>query len=255
MIPKTKSTSRPIKTPTQTKKERNIWPPVLATVLVLLLSVNGYIFLSDHNISDLRFGKNSNALSIGSWFDSLFHDTTSKQEIAANTPVTQPTNDQYIPPAPAVVELDTTTPVVEQPAAENTDIYLAYETFAINYAAAHPYLYFPQHPVEETIAASELTVETPEAIPAPESETIRSTATVETGFFVIGGMFCKERNARRFLKSLTALGFTEAQLLPSKSENCQRVSYKKFATKREAESYCTQIKAESNPEAWVLEVF
>lgn len=256
MIPKTKSPSRAIKTPTQHKRTRNIWTPVLATVLVLLLSVNGYIFLSDQHISDLRFGKNSNALSIGSWFDSLFHDTSSKQEIAANNPVTEEPKVEYIPAPPAVVEMDTAASVadntpVEQPVTENTDIYYAYETFATNYASARPFLYFP-HPFEETIAASELT---PEIVPAPETESISSTTTVETGFFVIGGMFCKERNARRFLKTLTTLGFTEAQLLPSKSENCKRVSYKKFATKRQAENYCSQIKAETNPEAWVLEVF
>lgn len=252
MIPKTKSPSRPIKTPTQQKRRTNIWLPVMATVLVLLVSVNGYIFLSDQNISDLRFGKNSNALSIGSWFDSLFHDTTSKQEIAANTPVTEEPKEEYIPAPPAVVETDTTTavPLIEEPVAENTDIYYAYETFAVNYANARPILYFP-HPAEEAIAASELT---PEITSTPEAETVNTT-TVETGFFVIGGMFCKERNARRFLKTLTTLGFTEAQLLPSKSENCKRVSYKKFATKRQAENYCSQIKAETNPEAWVLEVF
>lgn len=258
MMPKTKTATRPVGSSSQKKKTRSILKPVLAVVMVALLSINGYIFLNDQRISDIRFGENSNALSIGSWFDSLFNDTTPKQEIAVASPVTKETTEPFIPPSPDAAETDsalTAQPPVEQLITEdvNVDLYEAYETFGLNYANARPYFYFP-HPLEETIAASDLIIEPVETATVPESEVINS-AQAETGFFVIGGMFCKERNARRFLKRLKETGFDEAQLLPSRSENCQRVSYKKFATKREAEHYCVKIKAENNPEAWVLEVF
>jgi hypothetical protein len=194
-------------------------------------------------------------VNMSSWFDSLFHDTASQQEMVANTPAVT-TEDAYIPAPPAVAEPETASSVpVEQPTTNNSslDVYGYYDAFAEHYQAARPILYFPVKPEVETPQESEPTPTTAAIIPASELETTHTAA--EKGYFVIGGMFCKERNARRFLKLLTEKGYSDAQLLPSKAENCQRVSYKKFANKRDAENFCSTIQTETNPEAWVLEVF
>jgi nucleoid DNA-binding protein len=258
MIPKAKPRANRMITPSR-KRRRSILTPILGGLLAVVLCVNGYIFLNDERFSDLGFGQNNHTLNISSWFDSLFHDTVSKQEIAATTtPAPLADTTPYIPAAPqepVAAEPTTAAPVIQQPVeTSKLDLYSSYYAFATHYGAARSTIYFPVQPEDETPVQSEL-------VPAGEdvvhsSEFVAENAVaVEKGFFVIGGMFCKERNARRFLRSLTDKGYAEAQLLPSRRENCQRVSYKKFASKHEAENFCSQIRTETNPEAWVLEVF
>lgn len=265
MIPKSRSFSKAGHQSTSARKERKIWKPIFGVMLLVLLGVNGYIFLNDQRFSDLSFGQNNHTLNISSWFDSLFHDTVSQQQLAASTNVVEDTAP-YIPPAPQEVappepadikpEVVATAPetvVAEEPAATKQDLYVDYYAFAAHYPVARPTMYFP-HREEEAPVVTELIPETEDIVASSELKHENETA-VEKGFFVIGGMFCKKHNARRFLKSITEKGYNEAQMIPSRTENCQRVSYKKFASKREAEQFCTQIRTESNPDAWVLEVF
>lgn len=259
MIPKTRTFSRKTKkTPAEGRINR-IWKPVFGVMLLVLLSVNGYIFLNDQRFS--AGNSQNNTLNISSWFDSLFHDTVSQPKVAVSTAVTEDTAP-YIPPAPQEVvapeptaDQTVTSETTTQATDETTtrDLYVDYYAFAAHYPAARPNLYFP-HREEEAPVASELIPETNDMVASSEIKTENETA-VEKGFFVIGGMFCKERNARKFLRLLTDKGYSEAQLLPSRKENCQRVSYKHFATKHQAEQFCSQIRTETNPDAWVLEVF
>jgi nucleoid DNA-binding protein/cell division septation protein DedD len=256
MLPKAKATGR---VAAGTKRKNGIWKPILAVVVSGLLVVNGYIFLNERQFPNLHSNDHNSTMNISSWFDSLFHDTTSGQSLPEKqTAEVKATENpiEYIPAPPAVVEPEITTPeetiATESPVVENIDIYAPYYAFATHFAAARPSLYFPQPPSgehqEESVTAEPL--DEPMAYSPEAVEPIATEA--DQGFYVIGGMFCKERNAIRFLRKLTETGYNDAQLLPSKNQHCKRVSYKRFATKAQAESFCVKIKAETNPDAWVL---
>lgn len=273
---------RDIKTPQKARKSRNVWPTVLAGVLVLLLSVNGYIFLSDHSISDLRIG-GDNTMSITSWFDSLFSKNDSVKPVDPIVQATPQPDDkqEFIPAPPAPVEnlVDTTTkpveatPVTVEPVitptvtpgeanTENLDAYASLYAFASHFAATRGNITFPQRPVEEIIPAepSPAVTEIPEEVNTPvtatptkpSSENLFSTTGIAQGYYVIGGVFCKERNAKRFIRQLNNAGFTEAEMLLNTNINCKRVSYHRFDTRKDAELFCRDIKKEGNPGAWVL---
>ncbi|MES2780195.1 MAG: hypothetical protein V4651_09900 [Bacteroidota bacterium] len=267
---------RELKTPQKARKSRNVWPGVLAGVLVLLLSVNGYIFLSDHSISDLRLG-GENTMNITSWFDSLFNQTDSAKPVAPIVEATPAIEDkqELIPAAPAPIEhLDTATQVLVHEATtestptvvaenknETLDAYAPLYAFASHFAATRGTITFPQQPVEEvvveetatpTVTPKETTVAPINTAPIKLSSAHLSTAGVAQGYYVIGGVFCKERNAKRFIKQLNEAGFTEAELLVNAEINCKRVSYHRFDNRRDAERFCVDIKKEGNPGAWVL---
>jgi nucleoid DNA-binding protein len=262
---------RDIQTPQKARKSRNVWPTVLAGVLVLLLSVNGYIFLSDHSLSDLRIG-GENTMSITSWFDSLFSKNDSVKPVA---PIVEPTietadKQEFIPAAPAPI--DTTAKPVE-PAPEtaeravvpadkpsqNLDDYAHLYAFAAHFTASRGVIVFPQQTVEETIPDETEGTVTPEeaavpvlATPIKPKAAHLSTVGIAQGYYVIGGVFCKERNAKRFIRQLNEAGYAQAELLVNADINCKRVSYQRFNSRKEAEQFCKEIKNESNPGAWVL---
>ena len=266
---------RDIQTPKKARKTRNIWPTALMSVLVLLLSVNGYIFLSDHSLSDLRIGS-ENTMSITSWFDSLFSKNDSVKP-AEPTALAVPEKEEYIPAAPAPLEdtIDTATTTIDTavnatpevsvtaaPVAESRietlDAYAPLYAFASHFSTHRGAISFPQQPVEEMVVEEptpatttpEETTVTP--VPVKRTPSHLSTLGIAQGYYVIGGVFCKERNAKRFIKQLTESGYTQAELLVNADINCKRVSYQRFNSRKEAEHFCKQIKAESNPGAWVL---
>jgi nucleoid DNA-binding protein len=259
------------KSPTM-KSKRNFLPATLITLMVLILGVNGFIFFNDSNLAPVKWGENTQTMSITSWFDSLFNSHSKPQEqpqiaIAETTNV----DSSYIPPAPAIAESEPTQATVDtiQPAVASTniepatpattelDIYAPYYAFATHYQAARASLYVPQQPsdVVETVPAEVPTTPT-ETITEPAEAITTTKVDVKTavGYYVIGGVFCKERNAKRFLKQLNDKGFSDAELLVNTKINCKRVSYKKFASKHQAESFCVQMQNESNPSAWILEI-
>jgi nucleoid DNA-binding protein len=259
------------KDPKTMKPERNLWPAVLIGVLAILLTVNGYIFLNDHAINELHIGDN-NTMSISSWFDSIFNNKpTPIEEIVkpAQEPVAT-IQDSFIPPAPSAIEeapaMVETTPATTDPIiAEETvkpvestlDAYAPLYAFAAHFGASRGAIYFPQQPVEVEKNTPEISTETATVEPvipavATPAPSVLSTKGISSGYYVIGGVFCRERNAKKFLSQLNDSGYTDAELLINESINCQRVSYKKFASRREAESFCREIKDSANPGAWVL---
>lgn len=247
---------RDIKNTRDMSKKRNPWPSILVGVLVALLSVNGYIFMSEHSIRDLQIGGGNTTASIASWFDSLFHQQQVEQPVITQT-------DTVIPPAPAepdptlVSAAETVQPSTVTPdtTVQNTlDAYAGLHAFAVHFGQARGAVYFPQQPMpvaeDETIAQP--SSETPTNIePAPVPDHL-NTQGISQGYYVIGGVFCKERNAKRFLQSLAEAGFSDAELLLNPDIRCKRVSYKRFNTRKEAEQLCAQIKSGSNPAAWIL---
>ncbi len=246
-------------TPMTTKPKRNVWPSVLAGVLVLMLSINGYIFFNEHSINDLHLG-NNNTMSITSWFDSLVNKPeTSVAVVESPAILPQPVaaDTTPVPPPPAPVEHAELTPVAP-PVVDNTssdlETYASLYAFASHYERARTEMYFPQQPQEalevEAVAPVEVPSSNPVALPTPPSHL--NTEGIQKGYYVIGGVFCKQRNAKRFLAQLTESGYNNAELLTNTTINCKRVSYQKFSSRKEAEQFCLEIKASTNPTAWVL---
>lgn len=264
---------RDIQTPKKASADKNTWPKVLAGVLVLLLSVNGYIFLSDHSIAELRLG-GENTMSITSWFDSLFRTNASVTPVS---PIVEPTpiveENIALTPAPSAPIEDITIAENEVVSTENTsttppdtkaallETYAPLYSFASHFAAARGIISFPQRPVEERLVEEEpVKVSIPEetnVIPVtptaikPSSAHL-STAGIAQRYYVIGGVFCKERNAKRFIKQLNEAGYAQAELLVNVDINCKRVSYQRFNTRKDAEKFCQELKRDVNPGAWVL---
>lgn len=248
--------SRNTNTPLTPTSKRNVWPSVLAGVLVIMLSINGYIFLNEHSINDLHLG-NNNTMSITSWFDSLVNKPETPAAVAELPPViTQPTIDSaLVPPPPAPIDSAVLIPVETEIAdtqSSDLETYAALYAFASHYEQARKEMYFPQQlpevPVEE-MATEVAAIPTPVV---PEIPSHLNTEGIQKGYYVIGGVFCKQRNAKRFLDQLSASGHTHAELLTNTTINCKRVSYQKFNSRKEAEQFCLDIKTSSNPAAWVL---
>lgn len=194
---------------------------VLTLALIAMLGINGYLYL---NQSQNNGGIEINTTGIHSWFDSLF----SKQNQAA-TPV------ETIP-APEVKEEITTpvtidtTPIVEPDFVEYNvkNLALVLSTFEE--------VHSEENIVNNPVAAPELPIQT-------------STKTAK-GYYIIGGVFCKAKNAERFYEELKAKGF-KAELLLNEKINCNRVSYQRVATYEEAVALMDSIQKNVNPEAWI----
>lgn len=268
---------RDIQTPQKTRTSRNVWPGVLAGVLVLLLSVNGYIFLNDHSLSDLRLS-GENTMNITSWFDSLFNTDSSVKPTQPMTETAITEKEEFIPAPPVAAEDTSATAPVEkitessdnsslqtsvapENKEETLDMYASLYAFASHFSATRGTIFFPQPPVEAVPVEEQplenviteptnVTPVVPKAIkPAPSH---LSTEGIAQGYYVIGGVFCKERNAKRFIKQLNEAGYTQAELLLNADINCKRVSYQRFKSRKEADQFCREIKNGVNPGAWVL---
>lgn len=86
---------------------------------------------------------------------------------------------------------------------------------------------------------------------AEEDNTAVASALDQTlSFHVIGGCFSQLANAEGLLNKLQAQGYS-AKLLGD-YKNLHPVSYGSFATKEEAISFLSKIKAEENKAAWLL---
>lgn len=241
-----------------TRRSWNIWPSVLVGVLIMLLSINGYIFLQDHSMNDLRIGQQT--MSITSWFDSVFKQNpapvaiqTDSIEVAKIPGIILPEPEEL--PAPPI---DTLTKsevnASEKPESSVLD-YADLYAFATHIGQYRGAIYVPhrQTPVEEQQTATAQLPAENAPIASLETESAKvNTKSLQAGYYVIGGVFCKQANAKKFLKRLKASGYDEAELLLNEYIHCNRVSYQRFATKREAEKLCKELQSE-NPAAWILE--
>lgn len=224
---------------------------MLTAALVVMLLLNGYIFLTDANLIG---GAKINTTGINSWFDSLMK--RNEPVAQKHEPVQQPQQNEVIPPPP-VADLDTVTVLEPAPVQANEDqqaLNLA-EVFAGINKTAPQYVYNSD---ETGDTQAPLVIEAPTVnIPAAPVEVIESSSAKASGKFsyhVIGGVFCKEKNARKFYNKLREQGF-EAELLLNTRINCNRVSYRKLSNLQEAIQLMDSLKGTSeNPEAWVLTV-
>lgn len=246
------------------QKAKNIALKALTAVLVMMLGLNAYIFLTDSNLAG---GAKINTTGFHSWFDSLMSNDNKPNEVvtpefSANTE--KDTETTYIPESPVVVEEEV---LAEAPTeietstntAENTTLNIA-EVFAYSTKSAPNfggYSFNEDGSLVES-APTEVTQPTVEETPVISPEPAIEVAVKEShgtsfSYHVIGGVFCNEANARKFYNMLKSKGF-DAQLLLNKKINCNRVSYRKVSSREEALRLMDSIKSTENPEAWVLPV-
>ena len=246
------------------QKAKNIALKALTAVLVVMLGLNAYIFLTDSNLAG---GAKINTTGIHSWFDSLMSNDNKPNEVvtpelSANTE--KDTETTYIPESPVVVEEEV---LAEAPTeietstntAENTTLNIA-EVFAYStksvpnfggYSFNEDGSLVESAPTEVTQPTVE---ETSVISPEPAIEVaVKESQGTSFSYHVIGGVFCNEANARKFYNMLKSKGF-DAQLLLNKKINCNRVSYRKVSSREEALRLMDSIKSTENPEAWVLPV-
>ncbi len=263
------------------RSKTNIWPKALVAVLAFLLCINGWIFLQDHQLSDLR--PDDMQLSVTSWFDSLFNDTAEQKPVAV-TEANQPT--EPLKETPAVVQTDemetvdsatfiiqtSEQPILEEPVInENPDAEIDYYSHAENIVLARPKWVFPPSEIFNTskLEADSLAAKNEEMIEPvatmqptepgnepttkkmPSNKLAGKSASVDSVYFIIGGVFCKERNAIKYYNQLKEKGYNPEMLL-NHTINCQRVSYARFRTRKEAEMMLMNIKTSENPGAWIL---
>lgn len=246
------------------QKAKNIALKALTAVLVVMLGLNAYIFLTDSNLAG---GAKINTTGIHSWFDSLMSNDNKPNEVvtpklSANTE--KDTETTYIPESPVVVEEEVLSEVPTEietstNTAENTTLNIA-EVFAYSTKSAPNfggYSFNEDGSLVES-APTEVTQPTVEETPVISPEPAIEVAVKEShgtsfSYHVIGGVFCNEANARKFYNMLKSKGF-DAQLLLNKKINCNRVSYRKVSSREEALRLMDSIKSTENPEAWVLPV-
>jgi nucleoid DNA-binding protein len=247
------------------QRAKNVALKVLTAVLVVMLGLNAYIFLTD---TTLIGGAKISTTGIHSWFDSLMADDTHKPSTMSTPelPVQADTETMYIPEAPVAPEVPEQ-PLAEVPVTELNDSSL-YVSTTLNIAEAFAYstksapnfgnYTFNQDGslIEpETVEVSQPEVEeSPVVIPETKSEVaVAERNNTTLSFHVIGGVFCNEANARKYYNMLKSKGF-DAQLLLNKKINCNRVSYRKVSNREEALRLMDSIKSTENPDAWVLPV-
>lgn len=246
------------------QKAKNIALKALTAVLVVMLGLNAYIFLTDSNLAG---GAKINTTGIHSWFDSLMSNDNKPNEVVTpelSAKTEKDTETTYIPESPVVVEEEV---LSEAPTeietstntAENTTLNIA-EVFAYSTKSAPNfggYSFNEDGSLVES-APTEVTQPTVEETPVISPEPAIEVAVKEShgtsfSYHVIGGVFCNEANARKFYNMLKSKGF-DAQLLLNKKINCNRVSYRKVSSREEALRLMDSIKSTENPEAWVLPV-
>ncbi len=246
------------------QRAKNIALKALTAVLVVMLGLNAYIFLTDANLVG---GAKINTTGIHSWFDSLMAKDKAPNEINAPE-LTHKTELEpeasYLPEAPVAVEEDklTETPTKTETltnTVENTTLNIA-EAFAYTTKSAPNFGNYTFNEdgsiveVQPTEVAQPIVEENPEVSPEPKHEVaVTETHGAAFSYHVIGGVFCNEANARKYYNMLKAKGF-DAQLLLNKKINCNRVSYRKVSNREEAIRLMDSIKSTENPAAWVLPV-
>ncbi len=232
-------------------KSRSLGFKFITVSVVLLMVVNTYIFWGD---SMLFKQSGLSTTGINSWFDSLMSNDTQ-----ATIPVIQAPEIQT-PKTEKSVDIHT-------PQAKNLDYNNELTTLniaeAFSYSAKEAPVYGSNTFAEDgsLILPLNVTEETPNnsdnitSIDV-ESTVIQPSASATVGinhYYVIGGVFCKEKNARKYFDKLKEKGF-DAHLILNKRLNCNRVGYKRFDNLADAIALMDSIKATENPEAWVLTI-
>jgi cell division septation protein DedD len=164
----------------------------------------------------------------------------------------------FIPEPPVNIEpeevLPTTTDTTYTPLPANNQVLNLSEVFAHTNMSApnyYPTWFDTAAVTEPALPEINLPVASPEIPVAEPATTVSSNNT--KSYHVIGGVFCNEENARKFYNKLKAQGF-EAELLLNPKINCNRVSYRKCATRQEAAALIDSLNNVEKSDIWILPV-
>lgn len=203
---------------------------VLVGTFTLLLALNLFIFIKKPELKIT-----GTTMNISAWFDSLFHSNTQPQ-IAIEEPKPAPVvkEETYIPAPPVPIETTDTSSIPETP--QPFDIL----SFAKNIALAKT--------TNSSVAAEPIPDNGKQTIP---SGSVKGSISSDSTFYIIGGVFCKQKYAMRFFHELEEKGFTP-DIIVNARINCKRVSYSKFFSRKDAEQQLRTIQTSVNADAWIL---
>ena len=245
--------------PAKNSKRRRNTIRVLASTFVLLLAVNFYVFVKDPQLKITGASMN-----ISSWFDSLFHSQIiSEIKVAPSKPLPIDKEEIFIFSSPkevltASVNSDSINSInqkAENNLNKNEKVYdlLA---FAEHISAAKEntsvagIMEIVESPAPETSVVEEK-VENVVPVFLQTSKNNSTNISTDSSFYIIGGVFCKEKNAKMFFHQLEEKGFSP-EIIVYEKVNCNRVSYAKFYSRKEALQQLKVIQSNSNPDAWLF---
>ncbi len=269
------------------KSNGKIWRRSLTAVVVLTLGVNAFIFMQDQNFRIGNSEMNITSWFDSLFNDTAKVEEKFEAEVktGAEIEVENATIAENIEQIENIeTDIETAEPITEetlmQTEEDNTsaltssnDYTQDYYSHATNIALARKQWYFPEVKFKAEIAEAD--TEAPEATtsqPIPESQPelgetpdnnepankkmpanklAGKSAATDSLFYIIGGVFCQERNAVKYYNQLKEKGY-EPELLLNKNMNCKRVSYASFRTRKEAEMLLMDIKTRENPAAWIF---
>jgi hypothetical protein len=225
---------------------------IVSYVLLLLLMVNGYIFLIDHKLTDLAL---------------LPFSKQQQKDISVQEPQTVESSDQQLTDqAPqnhitettvsaSVIDIESMTNNITQNEhlmpefnTDESSVNKEIQPVATNYDSQ--WLLAKMNAIAS--AMSNVTEENEIAADNNRSMTIdKMKWSSDSIYYIIGGVFCVERNARKYADELTHKGY-QPELLLNTGLNCNRVSYAKFPTQKEAVLFLNKIHQTENQSAWIL---
>ncbi len=239
------------------KRRRNT-VRILASTFVILLAVNFYIFIKDPELKIT-----GTTMDFSSWFDSLLHSQTIpevKVEPVKQIPIVEeapiPTHPEELSSIPLISDsLNQTNQVVEDDSTINIKGYDVL-SFAKHLAAAkaNTSMIGMLENAEPIIPETKIIEEKTENIVPVVSQPLKTKAvniSTDSSFYIIGGVFCKEKNAKKFFHQLEESGFSP-EIIVNERVNCNRVSYAKFSSRKDAEHQLRTIHASTNPDAWLF---
>jgi len=237
------------------RRIKNLGPKALVLTLLVMLATNGWIYFKENPVNTNQFGQAG--LSISNWFDSIFNPEDTQNSVVATPQIT------ITPPLISVDHQPTFVPKLnvdstyistssEQMATPVASTY-NYEALAMAFSSETGLFHFSQ-PISEVNQPLANPDVTDNNNPVEDENAEEPTSVVPViiagKWFIIGGVFCHENNAKRFKNKLVSEGY-HAEILPNSSIHCLRVSYASYNTKHEAESALTDIQKNVNPEAWI----
>ncbi|MEI6507251.1 MAG: hypothetical protein WCO54_02135 [Bacteroidota bacterium] len=238
-------------------KRRNLLITAAAAVFVAVVSINLLVLFNGSNAHISQ-----TTMSITSWFDSLFHSNQAVV-IPAEQPKPIVAENKFIPPPPEPVEQTTAVAAdsvvneivsVDTLTSKREEFSIQISSFAEHMAAAYTRAevaapIIEEQPISETAITPPDNEKPAVLLPKPTVAQRTISNSTDSMFYIIGGVFCKEQNARRFFHQLEEQGYAP-DLIPN-SGNCNRVSYKKFSNRKDAEQQLRTIQTTINREAWL----
>lgn len=213
---------------------------VVATVLVLVLGLNAYIFLQEGNLTPIR--NKYNELNLGIKLKSAFEtNTIDKNTINKNELLKVYNNNS-----------------ANKKNTFSNDLFPKNETQNVNINSFISAKNKEEiiEAITDTLVENNVSIANDETIIETADETIDGPEN--KGYYIIAGAFKSERKANKLLAILTTDGFVNAQVIanPNKHKKTLKylVTYNKFNDLTNTNTELININENENPDAWVLSI-